>query len=298
MRILISGASGLIGSELVPYLRQQGHEVKRLVRTHQKAAEDEIPWDPEAEKIDVSALEGFDAVVNLAGYNIFSGRWTESRKDKIRRSRITSTRTLANALSSLENPPEVFINASAMGYYGDRGEAEVTEDAPSGSNFLASVCREWEAATIAAKQRGIRVVYLRTGLVLTPKGGALGKMLPLFKLGLGGTLGSGEQYISWVTLEDYLRIISYVLTRKEIRGPVNISTPNPVTNAEFTKTLGRVLHRPTVFAVPTSIIRFVAGELGEIFLTGVRMQPERLEESGFQFDHPQLEEALHSLLKR
>lgn len=297
MRILISGASGLIGSELVPYLRKQGHEVIKLVRDRKEGAEDEIPWDPDAEKVNVESLEGFDAGINLSGYNIFSGRWTQARKDKIRRSRVTSTRTLAKAFASLEHPPEVLINASAMGYYGDRGATVVTEEALSGSSFLASVCREWEAATLAAKQRGIRVVYLRTSIVLSPKGGALGKMLPLFKLGLGGVLGSGKQYMSWISIEDYLRSISHLLNKNEIKGPVNISTPNPVTNSEFTKTLGRVLNRPTFLSVPSSVIRFVAGELGDAFLTGVRMEPQRLEQSGFTFEHPQLEEALKALLK-
>lgn len=298
MRILISGTSGLIGSALVPYLQGKGHSVKRLVRTRNSLSDQDVFWDPESEIIDLSIVDGMDAVINLSGENVATGRWTEKKKDTIRSSRIMPTRTLANAIAKVEKPPAVFINASAMGYYGDRQDQEVAEDAPSGSNFLAGLCREWEASTLPAKQRGVRVVCLRTSMVLSDKGGALAKILPLFKLGMGGVIGSGKQYMSWITLDDQIRSIEHILLNKELKGPVNLATPNPVTNEEFIKILAKVLNRPTLISVPAGVLRFTLGEMAdELLLSSLRLKPQRLLETGFVFDHPELEEALRSLLK-
>lgn len=298
MKILIAGSSGLVGSALVSYLRGQGHLVTRLVRQENKQSEDAILWDPLKGVSHLDDLEGFDAVINLAGENIASGRWTAAKKERIINSRVIETRTLCTQLIQLQNPPKVLVNASAMGFYGDGGDSELTEGSPNGQGFLAEVCREWEAATQSAEKRGIRVVKLRTSVVLTPNGGALAKMLTPFRLGLGGVIGSGKQYMSWIALEDIIQIILFVLVHKEVSGPINVSTPYPVTNEEFTKTLGRVLQRPTFMTIPEWMVRFIFGEMGEaLLLSSTRAIPERLLEMGYSYRYPHLEAALNALLE-
>ena len=253
MNVLVSGSSGLVGSALVAALNADGHRVKRLVRAAVRDAEDEVGWDPAGGVLDPAGLEGLDAVVHLAGENIASGRWTTAKKARIRDSRVKGTELLCQTLARLDRPPKTLVSTSAVGYYGDRGDEVLTEDSPPGHGFLAEVCEAWEAATEPAAAKGIRVVRLRIGVVLSPRGGALAKMLPAFKMGLGGRIGNGRQYMSWITLDDLVGVIRFALTNNELSGPVNAVSPNPVTNLEFTKTLGRVLHRPTVLPLPAEI---------------------------------------------
>jgi len=295
VRILVSGSSGLVGSALVPFLTTSGHSVTRLVRS--APGKEEGRWDPAAGTIDAAALEGHDAVVHLAGENI-AERWTPERKARIKDSRVKGTRLLAETLGRLAQPPKVLVAASAIGYYGDRGDALLREDSTSGSGFLAEVAREWEAATAAAATKGIRVVNLRIGVVLSPRGGALAKMLLPFKLGLGGVVGSGKQHWSWIALDDLLGIILFALNTDTLKGPVNAVSPKPVTNYEFTKTLGRVLKRPTIFPMPASAARFAFGEMAdELLLSSTRVDPTKLVAAGYQFRFPELEGALRQVLK-
>ena len=295
MRILVSGSSGLVGSALVPFLTTSGHSVTRLVRS--APGKEEGRWDPAAGTIDAGGLEGHDAVVHLAGENI-AERWTPERKARIKDSRVKGTRLLAETLGRLAQPPKVLVAASAIGYYGDRGDALLREDSTSGSGFLAEVAREWEAATAAAATKGIRVVNLRIGVVLSPRGGALAKMLLPFKLGLGGVVGSGKQHWSWVAIDDLLGSILFALNTDTLKGPVNAVSPKPVTNYEFTKTLGRVLKRPTIFPMPASAARFAFGEMAdELLLSSTRVDPTKLVAAGYQFRFPELEGALRQVLK-
>lgn len=299
MKILVTGSTGLVGSALLPFLRSQGHEVFRLVRSQAKVGPAEIYWNPEQGIEDTSRLEGLDAVVHLAGENISEGRWTEEKKKRIRDSRVQGTRSLSDALARLERPPRTLVSASAIGYYGSRGDEMMREESAPGSDFLAEVCREWEAATEPAAQKDMRVVMLRFGVILTPKGGALSKMLAPFQFGVGGRLGSGRQYMSWITLDDVVGIINHALNDETLQGPVNVVAPNAVTNYEFTKTLGRVLSRPTIFPVPAFAIRLAFGEMGDAaLLASTRVEPARLKESGYAFQHPELEGALRSMLKK
>lgn len=296
MKVLVSGASGLVGSALVPILTTSGHEVVRLVRSEPRPGEAEVRWDPAAGHIDRDGLAGIDAVVHLAGETLM-GRWTSAKKQRIRDSRAKGTRLLAETLASLEQPPGVFVSASAVGYYGDRGEDELTEENPPGAGFLAEVCREWEAATQPAADKGIRVVNLRSGVVLSPAGGALAQLLLPFRLGLGGRVGSGNQYMSWIALDDEIGAIHHALMTDSLQGPVNLVSPNPVTNREFTKTLGRVLGRPTIFPLPAFAARLVLGEMAdELLLASQRARPGRLQATGFQSRFPELEVALRHLL--
>lgn len=297
MKILMAGSSGLIGTALRAHLQEQGHTVIRLLRGESKGEQDAIVWDPERGFFNRADFEDFDAVINLAGENIFSGRWTKEKKRRIVDSRVKETRTLCTCLGSLQQSPRVLINASAMGFYGDQGDTLLTESSPNGHGFLAEVCRDWEAATEQAQLSGIRVVMLRTSIVLTPKGGALAKMLPPFKLGLGGVLGDGKQYMSWVTLEDMLGIISFALDDTSLQGPINVGTPNPVTNEEFTKTLGKVLNRPTILPVPAFVLRLALGEVAGEVLSSTRMSPKKLLNARYAFLLPNLEEALLHLLQ-
>lgn len=297
MKVLISGVTGLIGSAVKPLLTAEGHQVVGLTR-RQPPGEGMIAWDPAAGVLDAAQLAGFDAVVHLAGENIGS-RWTPARKAQIRRSRVDGTRLLCERLASLDLPPQVLVCASAIGYYGDRGDEILTEESPPGEGFLAEVCQQWEAATEAAREKGIRVVNLRIGVVLSPEGGALPKMLTPFKLGLGGRIGSGRQYWSWIAREDVAGAIRHALLAEDLSGPVNATAPNPVTNAEFTKALGRVLGRPTVFPLPAAGARLMLGEAADDLLLGsARILPKRLQESNFRFRHPELDEALRSMLRR
>jgi uncharacterized protein (TIGR01777 family) len=296
MKVAVTGSSGLIGSALVPFLTAGGHEVVRLVRRAPEA-KDEARWDPETGEVDRAALEGADAVVNLSGENIAEGRWTEARKARLRSSRVGPTRLLAETLAGLKTTPKVLVSASAVGYYGSRGDAWVSETDGAASGFLSRLSAEWEKAAEKAKEAGIRVVHPRIGIVLSPAGGALGKMLLPFKMGLGGVIGPGTQYMSWIALDDLLGVIHHALDNEGLRGPVNAVAPAPVTNAEFTKTLGRVLGRPTFAPVPAFALRLAFGEMAdEALLASTRVRPERLQQSGYRFRFPDLEGALRHVL--
>ena len=299
MKILISGSSGFVGSALVPFLTAQGHEVTRLVRAHPKPGAREIWRDPETERVNASDLEGFDAVVHLAGDPIASGRWTPEKKRRIRESRVQGTRLIAETLALISRPPRVLVSASAIGYYGDRGDEILREESPAGKGFLPEIGREWEAATQAAARKGIRVVSLRIGIVLGAGGGALQKMLPPFKLGIGGPLGSGKQYMSWIALDDVVGAIHHAIVTESLRGPANAVAPHPVTNAEFSRTLGKALRRPAVFPVPPFALRLLFGELAdEALLASTRVEPVRLLGSGYRFRYPKLDGALRHVLGR
>ncbi|MGQ0637598.1 MAG: TIGR01777 family oxidoreductase [Planctomycetaceae bacterium] len=298
MQVLVSGSMGLVGSALLPELKAAGRRVVRLVRMVGQTADDEsVGWNPDANYIDAAGLEGVDAVVHLAGESIASGRWTAQKKARIRDSRARGTRLVCEALAHLARPPETLICASAIGYYGNRGDEVLTESSPAGSGFLADVCREWEAATEPARRKGIRVVNLRIGVVLSAAGGALAKMLTPFKLGLGGVIGNGRQYMSCVALADVVGAIVHALDTPALSGPVNTVCPTAVTNAEFTKTLGRILERPTIFPFPAFAARLVLGEMAdELLLASTRVQPQKLSESGYTFRHADVEAALRQAL--
>jgi uncharacterized protein len=297
MNILVSGSTGLIGSELCSFFSKNNHHIVRLVRGA-VAGPDEIRWDPFKGILDTQALERLDAVVHLAGENIASGRWTEKKKRRIRESRINGTRLLAQSLSRLFDPPKVLISISAVGYYGDRGDEQLNEESTAGTGFLPDLCREWEAATEAAIIRGIRVVIPRLGVVLSTRGGAMARMLPFFRLGLGGRIGSGRQYMSWIALEDLLRIIHHAILTPSLHGPVNAVSPNPVTNEDFSKALGRALSRPARFALPAFAARIAFGKMAnEALLASARVAPARLAQSEFKFHFPELDGALRHLFK-
>ncbi len=296
MKVIVSGSSGMVGSELAPALGRAGDEVLRLVRRPARD-ETELEWRPAEGPLQPARLEGLDAVVHLAGENIAAGRWTDARMRRIRESRVVGTRKLAESLAALERRPGVFVCASAIGFYGDRGAEVLTEDVPAGSGFLADVCRAWEEATGPASDAGIRVVQLRIGVVLSTAGGALARMLLPFRLGLGGRVGSGRQFWSWITTADLVGAIRHVLVTGSLHGPVNAVAPNPVTNYEFTKALGRVLGRPTVAPLPAPAARLLLGRMAdELLLASARVVPRKLEESGFTFRHPELESALRDVL--
>jgi uncharacterized protein (TIGR01777 family) len=299
MHILVTGSTGLIGSALVTALTSQGHRVSRLVRSKSNLGNRDTYWDPGAGELNSAPLENLDAVVHLAGENIAGGRWTAERKARIRGSRIQGTRLLCQTLAQLGRPPKALVSASAVGYYGDRGEEILTEESPPGSNFLAGVCADWEAATEPAAQHGIRVVTARFGVVLSPAGGALAKMLTPFRMGAGGIVGCGKQYMSWITITDLVGAIIHALKTDSLQGPVNAVAPNPVTNAEFTKTLGRVLGRPTVLPMPAFAARLAFGEMAdELLLASAHVVPAKLLASGFVFRYPELEPALTNLLAK
>jgi uncharacterized protein (TIGR01777 family) len=300
LRIAVTGSSGLVGTRLASLLARHGHRVERMVRRSARPGTGEVFWDPTTGKIDAAAVDGIDCVVHLAGENVGAGRWTQARKDAIRTSRVAGTRLLSETLAGLAHPPRALIAASAVGYYGDRGDETLTEDSLPGTGFLADVCREWEAATRPAREAGIRVVNLRIGVVLSSAGGALARMLTPFKLGLGGVVGSGRQYMSWITLDDLVAAIHHLIPGDDVSGPVNAVSPNPMTNRQFTKTLGRVLRRPTILPLPAAIVRLLFGETGRaLLLASARVLPTKLQTAGFEFSHPHLEEALrHELGER
>jgi uncharacterized protein (TIGR01777 family) len=295
MNILVSGSTGFIGSSLVPYLVSSGHDVTRLVRRELGSEEPEVHWDPAAGTIESSALEGTDGVVHLAGESAV-GRWTARKKARILESRTNGTRLLCQALGDLDPPPRALICASGLDFYGDRGDALVSEEAGPGSGFLAEVTAAWEAATKPATDAGIRVVRARLGMVVGNGGGALARMLPAFRLGLGGPFGGGRQHVSWLSLTDLVRVVHHVLVTDSLDGSVNVSTPMPVTNAEFAKTLGRVLSRPAVLPVPAFGLRLALGEMASMVLASVRLDPSKLVRSGFEFRYPELEDALRAEL--
>jgi uncharacterized protein (TIGR01777 family) len=301
VRVAITGSTGLVGSGVVTVLSSAGHEVVRLIRRVPAPGEKGVlRWDPEKGEIDSAGLEGLDAVVHLAGENIASGRWNAARKAAIGDSRVNGTRLLCEALAGLARPPKALVCASAIGYYGDRGEELLTEESPPGTGFLAEVSREWEAASEPAVRKGIRVVTLRIGVVLSPNGGALSRMLPLFRAGLGGVIGNGRQYVSWIALDDLVGIVLQALQSRELRGPVNAVAPVPVTNRELTEALGKVLSRPTLLPVPAFALRLSVGrEMADaLLLASARVVPRRLEEAGYRFRFPELPAALCHLLAK
>jgi uncharacterized protein (TIGR01777 family) len=298
MKILVTGSSGLIGSALVAELGRRGHDVLAAVRRDPRSAS-EVRWDPAAGTIDTAALAGVEAVVHLAGAGIGDRRWTDAYKREILESRTKGTRTIAEAIAAMPVKPRVFLSGSAIGFYGDRGNETVDETSAHGDGFLADVVRDWEAAAAPAVDAGIRTVYLRTGIVLTPRGGALKKQLPLFKLGLGGRFGNGRQWQSWISLDDEIAAILHLLD-SSLAGPVNLVAPNPVTNAGFTSVLARVLRRPALLPIPSfGPALLLGGELADALLyTGQRVEPAALERDGFRFTHPELDGALRAMLGR
>jgi hypothetical protein len=298
MHVVVTGSRGLVGSALIPFLTTGGHRVTRLVRGA-AAGPDEAIWDPGKGLTEPLRLDGVDAVVHLAGENIAAGRWTPARKAAIRQSRVEGTRRLCEAMACLTHPPKVLVSASAVGFYGERGAQTLTEESGAGSGFLSDVCREWEAATEPASRGGIRVVNLRFGMILSAAGGALRKMLLPFTLGMGGRVGSGEQFTSWIALDDAIGAIHHALCEESVRGPVNAVAPAPVSNAEFTRTLARVLRRPALVPLPAFAARLLFGEMADaLLLGGARVMPARLQASGYRFRFPDLESALRHLLGR
>jgi uncharacterized protein (TIGR01777 family) len=290
-RIAITGASGLIGSALVGHLKSEGHTVQRLVRRN-PVSPDEIQWDPKTGSVDIEALRGVDAVIHLAGVGVGDKRWTKKYRSEILNSRLLGTTAIANAVAEVK--PQVFISASAIGWYGDSGNRAVVETDSVGNDFLAAVCREWEAAADLAGD--VRTVKLRTGLVLDPTGGALGRMLPLFRFGLGGKLGSGKQWWSWITLHDVVRAITFAL-ENDISGPINLTSPNPVTNQEFTAALARAMKRPALFPAPAIALKIALGGFASEILGSKKVMPNALTQAGFQWDYPHVTPALQALVE-
>jgi hypothetical protein len=295
--VLVSGATGLIGSAIVSALREKEYRVRRLTRSG-GSSKDAVAWDPLAGTIDTVGLEGVDAVVHLAGESVM-GRWTSAKKARIRNSRVQGTRLLSETIAGLPGPPGVMVCASATGYYGDRGNELLREESDPGNNFLAGVCREWEAAADPARAAGVRVVHPRFGIVLSPEGGALGTTLPIFKLGGGGRIGSGRQYWPWIAVDDVVGATIHALDSESLSGALNVTVPDPPTNEEYTKTLGYVLGRPTVFPLPAPAARLALGQVAdELLLASQRVEPARLRESGYSYRYPELEGALRYLLER
>lgn len=297
-RIAITGASGLVGSAVAESFAAEGWEVVPMVR---KATEKSngVYWNPVTGEIEADKLEGVDAVIHLAGDNVGEGRWSEEKKRRMWSSRIDGTRLLAGALAGLKDPPKVWVSASAIGYYGDRGEERLEEGSSAGEGFFAELCKAWEAETAPAREKGIRVVNLRIGVVMDRAGGALPKMVPPFKMGLGGVIASGRQYMSWVSLDDVVGAIRFAVSHEALSGPANATAPSPVTNREFTKTLGRVLGRPTIFPMPGPLAKlaFGAEKANEMLLVSSRIYPAALQAAGYEFKYPELEPCLRAALK-
>ncbi|WP_406341763.1 TIGR01777 family oxidoreductase [Streptomyces sp. NBC_01578] len=295
-RIAVTGSTGLIGTALVRSLRADGHDVVRLVRRPARAG-DEVEWDPKRGYVDGAGLVGCDAVVHLAGAGVGDHRWTEAYKQEIRDSRVLGTEAIAQAVASLDVPPKVLLSGSAIGYYGDTGDRAVDESAPHGEGFLPSVCVEWEAAAAPAEEAGVRTVFARTGLVVGREGGAWGRLFPLFRAGLGGRLGNGHQYWSFIALHDHIAALRHILDTPSLSGPVNLTGPAPVTNGEVTAAMGRVLRRPTLFAVPAPALRIALGDFAENVLGSQRVLPKRLLESGFTFAFPGIDASIRAALR-
>jgi uncharacterized protein (TIGR01777 family) len=296
VKVVVTGSSGLIGSALVANLRADGHEVRRLVRRVPRA-DDEIQWHPSSGYLEPEAVDGVDAVVHLAGAGIGDHRWTDDYKQEIRASRVNGTTAIATAIATAASPPRVLVSGSAVGYYGDTGENAADESTPSGEGFLASVVREWEAAGKPAAEAGVRVATIRTGIVLSRDGGLLGQVLPLFRLGLGGRLGSGRQWMSWVSIADHVAAVRFLLDNDDISGPVNVTAPEPARNREFTKALARVVHRPAIAIVPSPALKLALGGFAEEgALVSQRVLPTRLEDAGFTFTFADIDAALGALV--
>jgi len=295
MKVAISGASGLIGTALRSSLTSDGHELIALTRRASFSPLETITWDLDQGRFDASGLEGVDAVVHLAGEPV-AKRWNQERKNAIRQSRVRGTKLLVEGLKSLKNPPKLLVSASAVGFYGDGGDTALDESAPPGEGFLSDVCHEWEKATMEALGLGIRAVCMRTGIVLSTQGGALGQMLPPFKLGLGGPLGSGKQWMPWIHIDDIVGAFRYVMANDDLVGAVNGTSPNPATNADFTKALGRALHRPAVLPVPAFGLELLFGEMAQILLEGQRALPKKLLFTGYEFKYPDLSGALEDVI--
>lgn len=297
MRVLITGASGLVGKELRRSFTDQGYEMLLASRSEPRD-ENYIQWTIEDGFAEPERLEGIDVVVHLAGENVSGLRWTDDKKKAIRDSRVLGTRNVVDAISKLKNKPHTFIASSAIGFYGERGDEEVTESSAAGDNFLAGVCKEWEAESRRAEDAGIRTVLLRTGIVLSKDGGALGTMLTPFKMGVGGVVGSGKQWMSWISMDDEIAVINFAIDNENIRGAVNAVSPNPATNESFTKTLGEVLYRPTFLPLPEFAVSMIFGEMGDaLLLASTKVLPKRLEDAGFEFKFPNLKEAVESAIK-
>ncbi|RLS55856.1 MAG: TIGR01777 family protein [Planctomycetota bacterium] len=297
MKILVTGATGLVGSTLLPLLQSDGHETVVLTRKSPRSAQ-ERQWDPEATTLPPAVLDGIEVIVHLAGENIGEGRWTPEKKHRIRESRVHGTQLLARAAAERKGQVQAFISASAIGLYGDRGAEELTEDSPAGNGYLPEVCIAWEAAADPARQAGLRVVNLRLGVVMSRAGGALAKMLLPFKLGAGGIIGSGRQYWSWLTVDEAAEMFRFAVNTRSLSGPVNAVSPQPVTNYEFTKALGAILHRPTIFPLPAFIARIALGEMAQdLILASTRVLPTRLESTGYRFLHGDIETGLRAALK-
>jgi len=297
MRILITGASGLIGTALQRSFDEIGHELLLASRKEAKDSQ-HIQWDVEKGFSEPERLEGIDAVVHLAGEGVFGLSWSDAKKKAIRDSRVDGTRSVVEAISKLKARPNVLVAASAIGFYGDRGDEEMTESSAAGDTFLAEVSKEWESEARRAEDAGIRTVLLRTGIILSKDGGALGTMLLPFKLGIGGVVGSGKQWMSWISIDDHIRVINYAIENENVRGAVNSVSPNPVTNGEFTKTLGEVLYRPTILPLPSFAVNMVFGEMGDaLLLASTRVVPKRLEDAGFEFKYPELKTAIEHAVK-
>jgi uncharacterized protein (TIGR01777 family) len=299
MKVLIAGGSGLVGTALTASLGRDGHTVSRMVRPGGQAAPGDVQWNPLSALADVPAMEGFDAVVNLSGASIGGARWTSKRKQVLRSSRVDLTRVLVDALAHLKQPPRVFVSASAIGFYGDRGDEVLTEASGHGNDFLSIVCRAWEGEAARAAGSGIRTVIMRFGIVLSVDGGALPRMLTPFKFGVGGRLGSGKQWMSWIALEDVVRVLRAAIDDPSWNGPINLVAPESVRNAEFTRVLASVLHRPAIFPAPALALRLALGEMADaLLLSSQRVQPECLQKYGFAFRYENLEAALHAAVAK
>lgn len=297
MKILISGASGLVGTAATTALRADGHDVAHFVRPGRTAASGDVPWDPMSARVDLAPMEGADAILHLSGASIGDGRWTDNRRRILRSSRLGSTRVLVDAIAKLQRKPRVFLAASAIGYYGNRGDEVLTETSSNGHDFLAQLTRDWEAESLRGREIGVRTVLLRFGVILSTRGGALPKMLAPFKFGLGGKLGNGRQWISWVALEDVVGAIQMALTDERFAGAVNIVAPKPVQNANFTRGLASAVRRPAIFPAPAFMLRLALGEMAnELLLTSQRVKPEKLLVAGFQFRYENLESALRAIV--
>lgn len=298
MNIALTGSSGLVGSALIPFLNSKGCTVTKIKRSTLQNLESAVEWVPEKGNWETASEDNLHGVIHLAGENIASGKWTEDKKSKILNSRVEGTRQLCKSILKLQKLPAVFVCASAIGYYGDRGDEILTEESSLGDCFLSHVCEKWEEETLVLSEAGIRVVNLRFSMILSSKGGALKKMLPPFKLGAGGKLGTGDQYMSWIVINDVLNAVHHVLTNDTLRGPVNTASPNPVTNNHFTKALGKALKRPTIIPMPAFLARIIFGQMAdELLLSSTRVEPTKLKNSGFQFKYPDINTALSSVLQ-